>query len=246
VAHPSQPFGAPRRHFRLVDSTNEQARDLAIAGAPSGTVVTAGEQTAGRGRRGRQWSAPAGKALLCSAILTPLGAEHALLPLAVPLAVCEAVESLSPLECQVKWPNDVWSDERKVAGVLIEAQPPSWAVIGIGLNVAIEPDEFPEDLRHPATSIGHGVSVEEALATLCERLGKRVEAGAERVLADFRERDALRGREIGWVGAAGDGGQGSGVADGIDDRGNLVVVSSEGERLSLGSGEVTLRLKPIE
>ncbi len=138
-----QPFGAPRRHFRLIDSTNEQARELAIAGAPSGTVVTAGEQTAGRGRRGRQWSAPAGKALLCSAILSPLRAEHALLPLAVPLAVCEAVESVAPLECRVKWPNDVWSDGRKLAGVLIEAQPPSWAVIGVGLNVGVERDEFP-------------------------------------------------------------------------------------------------------
>jgi len=235
-------FGAPRLHYRLTDSTNERARELAAAGAASGTIVTAGEQTAGRGRRGRQWTAPPGKAVLCSAVLTPLDARHALLPLAAPLAVCEAVESLAPLRCRVKWPNDVWVDERKLAGVLIEAQPPAWAVIGVGLNVSIEPDEFPSDLRRPATSIGHGVSTEEALAALCRQLDEWVEADRARILADFRERDALRGREISWVGAGGEGGDGSGVADGIDDRGNLSVVSGEGERLSLGSGEVTLTL----
>jgi BirA family biotin operon repressor/biotin-[acetyl-CoA-carboxylase] ligase len=242
AASTGQHFGAPRRHFRLVDSTNEQARDLAIAGAPSGMVITAEEQVAGRGRRGRRWSAPAGKALLCSAILSPLRAEHALLPLAVPLAVCEAVEALAPLECRVKWPNDVWTEGRKLAGVLIEAQPPSWAVIGIGLNVSIEPEEFPADLRHPAVSVNHGVGADEALEAVCDRLDRWVEAGPQRVVAEFEQRDALRGREIRWTG--GDGASDSGVADGIDERGNLVVISSEGERLSLGSGEVTLSVPP--
>jgi BirA family biotin operon repressor/biotin-[acetyl-CoA-carboxylase] ligase len=112
VASGSAAFGTPRRHFRVTDSTNERARDLAAAGAPSGTIVTAAEQTEGRGRRGRQWTAPAGKAVLCSAVLSPLDARHALLPLAAPLAVCEAAESLAPLECRVKWPNDVWVGER--------------------------------------------------------------------------------------------------------------------------------------
>jgi BirA family transcriptional regulator, biotin operon repressor / biotin---[acetyl-CoA-carboxylase] ligase len=236
------PFGAPRRHYRLVDSTNERARELAAGGAPGGTIVTADEQTYGRGRRGRRWSAPAGKALLVSAILSPLSAEHALLPLAAPVAVCEAVESLAPSRCRIKWPNDVWSDERKLAGVLIEAQPPDWAVIGIGLNVSIEPDEFPDDLRHPATSVGHGVNTEEVLEAVCARLDEWVSAPLDGVVAEFEARDALRGRQVGWTGAGGEEGEGSGVADGIDERGNLVVVTADGERLSLGSGEVTLRL----
>jgi BirA family biotin operon repressor/biotin-[acetyl-CoA-carboxylase] ligase len=246
MAPESVRFGVPRRHHRTTHSTNERARELAAAGAPSGTIVTAGEQTAGRGRRGRQWSAPAGRAVLCSAILRPLDARHALLPLAAPLAVCDAVESLAPLECRVKWPNDVWVGERKLAGILIEARPPSWAVIGIGLNVSIEPHQFPADLRQPATSVRHGVGTEDALATVCDKLGEWVDADRDRVLSEFRERDSLCGREIGWVGAGGEHGAGSGVADGIDDRGNLVVVSSEGERLSLGSGEVTLSLNPID
>lgn len=238
------PFGFPRRHFRIVDSTNERARELAMSGAPTGTLVTATEQSAGRGRRGRQWAAPPGKGVLCSAIVSPLGPEHSLLPLAVPLAVCEAVESLAPLSCQVKWPNDVWSGRRKLAGVLIEAQPPEWAVIGIGLNVSVEPEEFPDDLRHPATSVGHGVSVDEALEAVCARLGEWVSARRDHVIAGFEARDALKGREVSWTGAGGEGGAGSGVADGIDERGNLVVISAEGERRALGSGEVTLTVSP--
>lgn len=232
-------FDGPTVHHRVTDSTNDRARELAEGGAQSGTVVTAGEQTAGRGRTGRKWSASPGSALLCSAILRPLEARHALLPLAVPLAVCDAAESLAPVECQVKWPNDVWLRERKLAGVLIEARPPEWAVIGIGLNLTIGDDEFPEDLRWPATSLG-GVGRDEALVALRESLGRWVEAAPGEVAATFSGRDALRGRRVGWEG--GGVGDGEGVADGIDERGNLVVVTDAGERVSLGAGEVSLRL----
>lgn len=232
-------FGSPRRHFRVTDSTNERARELAVAGAPAGTIVTAAEQTAGRGRRGRSWAAPPDKALLYSAILAPLTGGHALLPLAVPLAVCEAVERLAPVRCQIKWPNDVWIEGRKVAGVLVEARPPDWAVIGIGVNVAIEPDEFPADLRWPATSVGHGATVEATVAVLNERLGEWAEAEPARVLSAYGVRDALRGHQVSWEGA-GNASSGSGVAAGIDERGNLVVTTQLGERLSLGAGEVQL------
>ncbi|HEY3435741.1 MAG TPA: biotin--[acetyl-CoA-carboxylase] ligase, partial [Solirubrobacterales bacterium] len=142
-------FGSPHRHYRRTDSTNTRARELAAAGAPHGTVVTAGEQSAGRGRQGRTWTAPPNKALLYSAIVRPLEDHHTMLPLAVPLAVCEAAEQMnSDLTCKVKWPNDIHVEGRKLAGVLIEARPQDgWAVIGIGLNLAIEEHEFPPELR---------------------------------------------------------------------------------------------------
>ncbi len=235
-------FGHPHLHLRRIGSTNDRARELAEAGAPSGTIVTADEQSAGRGRRGRAWSAPAGAALLYSAILRPLELEQALLPLAVAVAVCEAIESVSSHACAIKWPNDVWIDERKVAGVLIEARPPQWAVIGVGVNVAIADDEFPDDVRWPAISIGGGVSVDAVRDALS---ASRLLAGRWRVARDaveaFHRRDALSGREVGWEGAGVEAG--TGVARGVDDRGDLVVETADGERVALGSGEVSLRLR---
>jgi BirA family biotin operon repressor/biotin-[acetyl-CoA-carboxylase] ligase len=234
---PLEQFGAPHRHFRVTDSTNTRARELAEAGAPGGTVVTAREQTAGRGRVGRVWTAPEGKALLYSAILRPLDQRHLLLPLSVPLAVCAAAEALrTGVECAVKWPNDIWLDGCKLAGILIEAKPQEgWAVIGVGLNLSIEPHEFPADLRQPATSLGGGVTPEGARRELDGQLDRWANADEEAILAEWRARDGLRGHEVSWE-------AGSGVASGIDDRGNLIVVVPGGDRVSLGAGEVQLRL----
>jgi BirA family biotin operon repressor/biotin-[acetyl-CoA-carboxylase] ligase len=242
-------FGAPHRHYAQTDSTNTRARELAAAGAPHGTVVTAGEQTAGRGRQGRTWTAPAGKALLYTALLRPLEERHMMLPLAVPLAVCEAAEALQPgLECRVKWPNDVLVDGRKLAGVLIEARPrDGWAVIGVGLNLAIAPDEFPPELRATATSLFPGAVPfgpyapiknssrcgDSPAGVLSGRLGAWVDASPEDILAAWRERDALLGREVAWEG-------GSGVAEGVDERGFLIVRVADGERVALGAGEIHL------
>jgi BirA family biotin operon repressor/biotin-[acetyl-CoA-carboxylase] ligase len=240
-------FGAPHRHIARTDSTNSRARELAEAGAPHGTVVTASEQSEGRGRQGRTWTAPPGKALLYSVVLRPLDERHLLLPLAVPIALCEAAESLQAgLECSIKWPNDVWVEGRKLGGILIEARPQDgWAVIGVGLNLAIETDEFPPELRDTATSLGGGAGREKARTALDSALDRWVEADAETVLSGWRQRDALRGREIRWdthSGAADDDDDRSGVADGVDDRGSLVVIAPGGDRVALGAGEVHLRL----
>jgi BirA family transcriptional regulator, biotin operon repressor / biotin---[acetyl-CoA-carboxylase] ligase len=228
-------FGHPHRHLRETGSTNDIARELAEAGAPSGTIVTAGRQSAGRGRRGRVWSAPEGKALLLSAVVRDLALEQALLPLAVPVAVCEAIESAGAPDSRIKWPNDVWISERKVAGVLIEARLPDWAVIGIGVNVAIAPDEFPADLRWPATSVGAGASVDAVRKAICEALDRWTGAPRAEVLEAFADRDALAGRRVEWEDAAG-------VARGVDGDGNLTVERPDGRLVALGSGEVSLRL----
>jgi BirA family biotin operon repressor/biotin-[acetyl-CoA-carboxylase] ligase len=251
-------FGSPHRHYRVTDSTNTRARELVEAGAPGGAVLTAREQTAGRGRVGRVWTAPEGKALLYSAILRPLDERHLLLPLSVPLAVCAAAEDLRPgISCQVKWPNDIWLEGRKLSGILIEARPQDgWAVIGVGLNLTIAPDEFPPDLRQPAVSLfgpadesrgesrrslpavapaGHPPTPTAVAKVLSRHLDQWVWAEDEEVLKEWRRRDGLLGREVAWE-------DGSGVADGIDDRGNLVVVVPSGDRVSLGAGEVQLRI----
>ena len=242
-------IGRPHRHFRRTDSTNERAKGLATGGAPGGLVVTADAQTAGRGRRGHAWFAPPGACLLYSALVRPFAAGRApLLPLAVPVAVCEAAEEVAPVRCQVKWPNDVWVDGRKVAGVLAEARPDDgWAVVGVGLNVAIRPDEFPPELRDTAASLlpteaegglppGGAPGVRRALEALNRALGRWLGATDEDVLDAYRTRDALCGRRISW-----DGGEGR--VEEIDERGHLVVERPDGERVALGAGEVHLAIE---
>jgi BirA family biotin operon repressor/biotin-[acetyl-CoA-carboxylase] ligase len=230
-------FGSPHRHFARVGSTNTVARELAAAGAPNGTVVTAAEQTAGRGRQGRTWTAPPGSALLYSAVLRPLEPRHSVLPLAVPLAVCETAERLRPgIDCKVKWPNDIHLEGRKLAGILIEARPQDgWAVLGIGLNLTIAQDQFPEDLQERAISLFPETShpSREASARLSESLTNWIDADPQYVLTEWRKRDALHGREVTWE-------NGTGVAEGIDERGYLLVRLAGGNRVALGAGDVHL------
>lgn len=214
-------LGRPRLHLRVCTSTNARARDLAAAGAPHGTLVTADEQTAGRGRQGRTWSAPAGEALLLSLVVR----EHdGLLPLRAGLAVADVAH----VDALVKWPNDVLVEGRKVAGVLVEGRPQEgWAVLGIGVNVAVE--AFPEELQATAGSLGRGREDREPfLAELLAALDTRLREPPPTAVAALRERDALRGRTVRWSG-------GEGAAGGIDDAGRLVVGD---ERLD--SGEVHL------
>jgi BirA family biotin operon repressor/biotin-[acetyl-CoA-carboxylase] ligase len=236
------PLGGPVVHLDLIGSTNDLARDLAGSGAPPGTVVLAEEQTAGRGRQGRTWFAPRGRALTLSVVVRADGETLALLPLNAAVAVCEACERVASVPCAVKWPNDVWIEERKVCGILIEARPQEgWAVAGIGLNVDTAAAELPDELRQSATSLrivtGAEVGRERALDALLEQLAEWIPAGRERLLPAYRERDALTGRPIAWTAG---GNRFEGEASGVDDDGNLVVFTADGERLALGAGEVHL------
>ena len=226
-------LGSPRAHHRLTDSTNQRARALASAGAPHGTLVTATEQDAGRGRQGREWTAPAGAALLMSLVLRDF---DELLPLAASVAVAEACEAAG-VNCSIKWPNDVWIGGRKVAGILVEGRPQKgWAVLGIGLNVGTEAEQLPAELRDTATSLqiatGRAPSVENALATLLATLERRLDDEGEDVLAAWAERDALRGRLVRWQ-------EGQGVAAGVSRGGALLVHTDSGE-VALEAGEVHL------
>ena len=221
-------IGTPRVHLRLTDSTNERAKELALGGAPHGTIVTADEQSAGRGRQGRAWTAPPRSALLMSLITRRLEPE---LPLAAAVAICDAL----PARCGIKWPNDIWLERRKLAGILVEGRPQEgWAVLGIGLNVTTE--SFPPELAKIATSLrlaGVELDTEAVLAGLLPALAKWLEAPAADVLAAWSEHDALRGERVRWA-------DGEGIAAGIDASGALVVETDDG-RVTLDAGEVHLR-----
>lgn len=227
-------LGHPRVHLRLIDSTNERARELARRGAPHGTVVTAAEQTAGRGRQGRTWAAPADRAILCSVVVRD---PPRLLPLAAGVAVAETVDGAagdvgSP--ALLKWPNDVLVHGRKVAGILVEGRPQEgWAVVGVGLNVAVEENQFPPELQGIAGTLGlEPAAVEPTLHRLLESLGRWIVAPPEQVLDAVRTRDALRGHPVRWAG-------GQGEAIGVDGDGRLLV-SSDGGEVALDAGEVHL------
>lgn len=230
-------LGRPRLHYRVCGSTNDIAKQLAGGGAPHGTTVTAREQSAGRGRQGRSWVAPAGSALLCSVIVRPLMPQHRLAPLAAGLAVSETCEHLAGASAQIKWPNDVWIDGLKVSGILVEARPDgdadaSWAVVGIGLNTSVDLQQMPPDVRAIATTLALPAST-DALTPLLERLEYWLDAKPESVIAAWSARDALLGREISWAG-------GSGTADGVDEHGNLRVRRADGGSEVLAAGEVHL------
>lgn len=226
-------IGRPHLHFRTIGSTNTEARRLAETGAGSGTLVTSDGQTGGRGRQGRPWSSPAG-ALAYSVVLRRMIEVPSTLPLQVGVAVCEAVEALGAGRAEVKWPNDVWIEGRKVAGILAEAKPQEgWAVIGIGLNVTTAPEDFPDEVRDRATSVGHGASIPDAIDSLNESLGRRLDSPVYETLKEFANRDALLGRRVSWQ-------DGNGTATGIDREGNLLVESPVGCLTSLNAGEVHL------
>lgn len=232
-------LGRPRWHLRLTDSTNERARRLAQAGAPHGTVVTASEQSAGRGRQGRRWLAAPGRAVLCSVLVRH---PPRLLPLAAGVAVAQAAEKalardpgedpVGGARCLLKWPNDVLLADRKVAGILVEGRPQEdWAVVGIGLNVA--ETEFAPELQNLAGTLGLGPeAVEPALGLVLRCLERWLAASSEEVLEAVRDRDALRGHTVKW-------GQGEGKAAGLDGDGRLVVLTGE-RRMTLEAGEVHL------
>ncbi len=234
-------------HLRETGSTNDRARELADAGAPHGTLVTASSQSAGRGRQGRSWSAPAHSSLLMSLLLrsgAPPGGEPpsrllGLLPLIAAVAVCDVAGE----DALIKWPNDIVLERpgpdrplAKLAGILSEGRPQAgWAVLGIGLNVAVRLEELPVELRAGAATLGsRRAAIEPTLERLLAALARRLGEPTERTLDAWRSRDALHGRQIAW-------GAGRGRAQGIDAAGRLLVALDGGGLVALDAGEVHLR-----
>src|SRR4051794_8485060 len=225
-------LGEPREHHETIGSTNDRARELAEQGAAHGALVTADEQTAGRGRQGRSWATPPGTAIAASLVLTEF---DDLLPLRAGLAVADVAGD----RALVKWPNDVWVDGRKVAGILSESRSDAgWAVLGIGVNVAVDVDALPPDAAAVAGSLGRAPdAVEPTLRELLAALERRLGEARETALEALRERDALLGQRVRWQ-------DGEGTGAGIDERGALIVTLQDGSPIALSAGEVTLSGDP--
>ena len=179
--------------FETVDSTNRYLLQRAAEGAAEGLVAVADEQTAGRGRLGRTWVAPPASALLVSALLRPaLTPERMhLVTLAAGLAALDAIDVLAPTPAGLKWPNDVVVGDRKLAGILAEADGAGAVIVGMGFNV--QPDVLPVELRDIATALV--LDRRRLLVEWLRAYDARLSA-LDEVVADAAARSATLGRRV--------------------------------------------------
>ncbi len=225
-------LGEPRIHVDSCDST----QGLLDPSMPEGALALADAQTAGRGRRGRAWDAPAGTAILASVLLKPpADRKPAELSLVAGVGVADALEELLELAVQIKWPNDVMLRREKVCGILAEMREEA-VVLGIGLNVNQTRAELPERAGSLRTSTGAEWDRETVLSAVLDSLGRRYEqwlaGGLDAVYDGLAPRDFLRGRRVSVDGT-------SGTAVKIDRAGRLEIAVSHEEAVTVESGEVT-------
>jgi BirA family biotin operon repressor/biotin-[acetyl-CoA-carboxylase] ligase len=225
-------LGVPRLDVESCESTQL----LVDTSLPEGALVVADHQTAGRGRLGRSWDAPAGTALLFSLLLKPPPQRRLPeLSLVAGVAVADALERMLGLSVQIKWPNDVMLRRRKVAGCLAEVRDGA-VVLGIGVNVDQTADELPPNAGSIRTLTGRTADREELLAAVVADLEHRYaawrEGGLDAVYEGLGPRDFLRGRRVSVDGT-------SGVAAMIDRDGRLAITVGHDEVVTVESGEVT-------
>lgn len=235
-------LGRPVYFFPVVGSTNDEALRLAEAGAPEGALVVADAQSAGRGRAGRGWHTPPGTALAFSVILRPGVGHLSRVALLGGLAAAEAIEAVAGLRATLKWPNDVWVNGRKVAGVLAESSlqeaTVAHVVLGVGVNVNAGPPpdstyEYP--VTHLSAEAGRPLDRLALLASIVRRLGEwYAEIGSERVRQAWSARLQWRGERVA-VGSL------VGMAEGVDDDGALRIRLDSGEVRRAVAGDVHLR-----
>ncbi len=233
------------------DSTNKRALALAAAGAPEGTLVVADAQTQGRGRLYRRWESPPGRNLYCSAVLRPPLPPEAVprLNIVAGVAVADLLEWLCPGRVRLKWPNDALLGGKKVSGILSEARlrrdAVDGVVVGIGVNVQMAAEDFPPPLRAVATSLlletGERHDRLVVLAVLCDLLGRHYDRYLREGFSFFQAAWAGYADVIGRAVSVRFGDETlSGIAEGIDDTGALVLVGADGARRRIMAGDAAI------
>ena len=233
-----------------IGSTNDEARRLAGEGAPEGTLVIAEYQSAGRGRLDRDWVAPHGSSLLISILFRPDLAAHQVqrLTMSCGLALVDAIKSQTGLRAGLKWPNDLVIGGAKAGGILteigLEGTEVEYAVVGIGLNVNLDPAQLPAGLQMPATSLSHELGITVARPPLLQSLLQSVE---QRYLAlqagqsphrDWAARLVTLGKQV-TVSSVGSVLEGT--AEGVDADGALLVRLADGRLERVLAGDVSTR-----
>ena len=229
--------------YKSVTSTNTVAKKMAAEGAKNGTVIISEEQTAGRGRRGNSFYSPAKTGLYMSIILRTgeLSADTDIYTVCAGCAVCGAIEMLTDKKPLIKWVNDIYLDGKKICGILSEATVDieigcvDSIVVGIGINLCT--DDFPENIRDKAGSLGERLSRSRIAAAVVQQLFFCLSRSREENIEDYKRHSLVLGKEVGFVK---DGKECTGKATDIDGSGQLAVETAEGT-VVLNSGEISLR-----
>ena len=242
-------------HLDMTDSTNDDAYKLAIDGAEHGFGVIADKQLAGKGRLGRDWASPAGTGLYCSIIVRPElpFVDFPKLTLTAGLALCRVVENLqTTCSFGLKWPNDLYYNQKKCGGILVESSSiscqgkESFVIVGIGLNVNTKLDEFQLELQQKATSL-HIISGElydlndlyrKIHASLLEHIHTHETKGFSYIRQEWSKRDALLGKEMQWLTFEKKIVTARGI--GLDESGKLLAKDRNGKIHEILSGDVQL------
>ena len=236
--------------FAETDSTNDLATRLGRDGAPGGVAIFAEHQTAGRGRFGRRWASASQRGLWFSLLLRPAlpQAEWARLTTWAAVAVAAAIDETIGAKAAIKWPNDVFLGGKKVVGILAESSTDSagapFAVLGIGVNVNHEPDDFPPELRATAGSLrgvtGQALDRPALAAAILRALDARrplLAADFPAIIAEATARSFLLGR---WIQVRAGETLSEGLAEQLDENGHLLLRHADGSLVRLTAGEVTV------
>lgn len=249
----TQYIGKEIRYFSQVDSTNNEGKKMAAADCPEGALVLSEEQLGGRGRLARGWFSPAAKGIWFSVILRPPVSpyEAPKFTLMAAVAVCTAIIRCCKVDCRIKWPNDILYEGKKLVGILTEMNAEvdaiNYVVIGMGINVNIEEEEFPEELRDIATSLsqitGQSVSRMDLFLAILEELEAAYtevkEKGFAGIIKTWRNLSGTLGSSVRVLAP---GRQFDGMAVDIDEEGALLVETEQGLERVL-AGDVSIRAK---
>lgn len=241
-------------HLQYTASTNRVAYELALKGEPEGNAVIADAQGAGRGRLGRIWQSPPGKGLYCSIIVRPRISieDYSKITLTAGLAVAVALEETTGLELELKWPNDVYAEGKKLCGILTESSSLTeemdgrFAIVGIGINVNTVENDFRPELRDKATSLRILTGAEYDIQALFHRVRTHLlekltvleSAGFAEILNEWRKKDMMFGKWLQWVSTSQKIVYGQ--SEGPDNAGRLIVKDKDGKIHQILSGDINL------
>lgn len=237
--------------YKKVTSTNDIAKKLALNGAKHGTIVISEEQTNGKGRLGRSFYSPANTGIYMSIILklSLTTMDSVLITTSSAVAICDAIEKLTGINCQIKWINDIYLNGKKIAGILtetstnFESKTIDYLILGIGLNFTQPKNDFPEELRKIASSLFEHNNSTINRNLLCAEIANNILNMISKIenydfISEYKKRSIVLNQDIIYTSK---GISLIGKAIDIANDGSLIVKNSDGSTKILNSGDITIR-----